>query len=454
MTRAVLGLAVGLLLLAASAAHAGTVTYTPAHTLPPENCGGKCPSAEPLRVPESLVYTAAPGETNDVTIAETTIRDAAGITIATGSQSACSQVDATTVSCRATTALPEIRLGDGNDRASDTGRRTRLSGGDGDDVLTGGKLTSGDAGADHLTGTAESDDLGGGTGPDRVEAGAGDDVIRSQGDPGAPDQLDGGAGDDTLSYALTRTGVTVDLANPAASEDAFTGIERLVGSSAADVLSGTEGPDRIDGGRGNDRVDGRGGDDALTVAGLGIVRGGGGNDTLTLASNSGLPSGAFADGGPGDDTILNGRPEDLIVCGAGRDTLRDAQMNRPYRADDCELGGGFYDAPSIDRGAIRLSGAYCPRREIGAIECRLTLKLTVGTRRLAFATRKVTLSRTQFPATADLVARLYPSIKRRLRRGRRYRAIGELRREVLLADGTRIITRGRARYTITRTALR
>ncbi|MFL5846685.1 MAG: hypothetical protein ACJ762_18540 [Solirubrobacteraceae bacterium] len=127
---------------------------------------------------------------------------------------------------------PQDTIGAGTDTFSDC---ENLSGGDGDDTLTG------DAGANAIFG------------------GAGNDTLRP-GPGSANDTLDGGAGtQDTADYSLaTPFGVTISLATAGAQatggygSDTISNTENLVGTLYADTLTGNASVNRITGGGGAD----------------------------------------------------------------------------------------------------------------------------------------------------------------------------------------------------------
>ncbi len=145
----------------------------------------------------------------------------------------------------------------------------------GADELNGGR------GNDTLIGAGGSDRIFGGAGHDRLYGGAdgavlvlnsarfdGDDYLH--GGEGA-DVIDGGRGYDTASYALSATGVTVNLHRTGAqisrgdaSGDILISIEDLIGSAHNDKLTGNHGANIIEGGAGNDRIDGSGGLDTVS----------------------------------------------------------------------------------------------------------------------------------------------------------------------------------------------
>ncbi|WHU00963.1 hypothetical protein [Sphingomonas sp. NIBR02145] len=226
----------------------------------------------------------------------------------------------------------------------DLARLTAAGGDATGDLFDGFEDVEGSALADVLAGDAGANRLFGGNGDDRLSGGAGDDLL--DGGAGA-DLLDGGAGIDRVDYGSSAAGVTVDLANGAASGgeaagDRLIGIEAVEGSAFADTLSGTDGADWFGGGAGNDRIDGRGGDDLLVGgAGADTLIGGAGFDSadysgsgaaVTVDLVAGTGSGGDAQGdvlsgierlvGSGFDDVLSGDAFDnVLVGGAGADRL-------------------------------------------------------------------------------------------------------------------------------------
>ncbi|HEV2062181.1 MAG TPA: hypothetical protein VGR12_04945, partial [Solirubrobacteraceae bacterium] len=138
-----------------------------------------------------------------------------------------------------------FRLGPGDDAGDGAG----MSGGDGDDRLTGGfglaggagndTLTldgpdSGDAaggpGDDRVTGSMFDDRLDGGGGRDEVIGRSGDDEIADGDRPGAVDGdlLDGGEGVDVVSYLARTAPLVVDLGRQESAGEPGEG-DRLAG---------------------------------------------------------------------------------------------------------------------------------------------------------------------------------------------------------------------------------
>jgi Ca2+-binding RTX toxin-like protein len=125
-------------------------------------------------------------------------------------------------------------------------------------ALTYGITLVGNAGANFLTG---------GLGNDTLQGGAGNDV------------LNGGSGFDYADYTTLTTAITVNLGllsaqnTGAGGTDTVTGIEGVLGGSAADTLTGDANANILVGNAGNDVLNG--------AAGFDQLKGGNGNDTLT-----------------------------------------------------------------------------------------------------------------------------------------------------------------------------
>jgi Ca2+-binding RTX toxin-like protein len=218
-------------------------------------------------------------------------------------------------------------------------------------------------------------DLNLGDGNDRVEslpqadvriwAGAGDDRVDTrgmrvyylEGGPGADEML----ADDVLSrvsYADHTDPVTVTLdGSPddgsAGEHDNVIGFHFVIGGSGPDTIVGSAGRDYLDGGPGADRefggdgndnlgadpgdfADGGAGDDSIGGHGDGpkTLLGGSGNDTIKLYDGGGT-----VDAGPGDDSIeawtfFTQLLAHDITCGPGDDTVH-ANPNDVIAAD-CE----------------------------------------------------------------------------------------------------------------------
>ena len=215
-----------------------------------------------------------------------------------------------------------------------------LGGGAGNDVIFGG------GGADALDGAAGNDTLIGGGGADGFVGAEGDDFfLMDAGSFAFNNAIDGGLGFDTVSYQLTRSAVTVSLANaglalvPPGTNvlDSFIGVEGLIGSEYNDLLVGGLEDNVIQGLGGNDTIDGGLGMDMVSYSnvknGVGVqvnLEFSPQGNTASLAGSDTLISieGAigtiYADrltGNAFDNTFQGLAGNDSISGGAGSDTV-------------------------------------------------------------------------------------------------------------------------------------
>jgi RTX calcium-binding nonapeptide repeat (4 copies) len=236
-----------------AASHATTASVEPFVESPSVDPFGSC-SRYMQCPPDMVVVTAAPAENNHVIVALESsapagggirpryryiVSDNAGVQAGAG----CEQLHFQAVACTAGTVGP-VQLGDGDDWFASSFGSGDVHGGDGQDVLqhSFSRMTGGD-GDDVLVGLQGA-------------GGGGDDVLMVQsgaGDSGADVltcfprdhwcHLDGGSGDDLLTGG--------------------TGLDRLFGRSGADVLRGGADFDTLRGGPGGDRLAGGAGGDHL-----------------------------------------------------------------------------------------------------------------------------------------------------------------------------------------------
>lgn len=212
---------------------------------------------------------------------------------------------------------------------------------------------SGTPGGDEVTGGTGADTLAGGSGDDTIYGGAGNDTML--GGAGA-DQHFGGTGIDWVSYAGQSSGVQVNLgqagANTGAAQgDTFDGIEALLGTAQADVLTGDAGLNTLWGGGGNDLIAGGTGDDALDGGtGDDTLRGGSGADRLAGGDGNDLLEGDIGadqlDGGAGNDTLRGGEWSDRLAGGDGNDLLEGGSATDTLDGglgDDTLVGGSAAD---------------------------------------------------------------------------------------------------------------
>lgn len=291
LLRIVLPLAI--LLVPAAGASAAVLRDTPL------NCEG---SGRDYPCSSSLIFAAAPGEANVVSLAavgdRTEVRDAGAVLV--DESELCDPLPDGAVSCRSPYGSAVVATGDGDDTVVLVGARSTVLGGPGSDTITGGD---------------EDDELDGGLGSDVVRGGAGDDRLTASGDG---DTLDGGAGRDLVSYRDQRAPIRIDLDAGTGGGDRLTGVEDAVGGAGADVLIGDAGPNGLTANRG-DVADGRGGDDDL-VAESGPAR---------LA------------GGPGDDEIDSIVGTVDVDCGTGKDVVRNPGATDVVSRSCERVEGGF-----------------------------------------------------------------------------------------------------------------
>lgn len=163
----------------------------------------------------------------------------------------------------------------------------------------------GDGGANLLRGLDGNDMLAGNAGADTLNGGAGDDTLVA----GEGDSVIGGTGQDVLRFGSTP--VLIDLLtgvhDGGADGVTISGVERIEGSTADDIMVAGAKPITFDG---------RGGDDTLG--------GGAGKDTLL--------------GGAGDDSVNGNGGNDLIAGGQGIDTLLGGSGNDVFLWRSGDLG--------------------------------------------------------------------------------------------------------------------
>ena len=225
---------------------------------------GQRPGAEVLANLADIIVTAEEGEQVDLTD-QSTIEEALNGVLSPAEIALVAP------------ALSEAaqRIDDATDlgQISEAQAAALTSGNDLDNLLTGGLL------GDALFGFGGNDGLNGNDGDDRLDGGAGDD------------HLDGGSGSDTAAYDTAAAGVTVNLglgsASGGAGNDTLVGIENVIGSSFADVLTGNATNNVLDAGAGADSLTGGAGNDVLTGgAGADRIDGGAGSDTAGYEASS------------------------------------------------------------------------------------------------------------------------------------------------------------------------
>jgi hypothetical protein len=237
-----------------------------------------------------LVYAAATGEANNVTIApwgfslrvtEAGTKAKKPLTLTAGP--GCSQLSTTEAACTGFVFGATVDLGDGDDFLDATTIRLPVtaSGGTGNDTIATGQ------------------------GNDTLDGGSGTDTLR------------GGAGSDTVTYASATAPVTAALGGSAGNgasgenDTIAADVENLTGGPGDDTLTGDGGPNVLSGGAGNDTLDGGAGADTLD--------GGAGNDTFAARDGEvdSLLCGDGQDGGSADTAdVIGSDCEAVVVPGA------------------------------------------------------------------------------------------------------------------------------------------
>jgi Ca2+-binding RTX toxin-like protein len=195
---------------------------------------------------------------------------------------------------------PTITGTTGNDVINGTSHADVIIGKDGADIIHGNggdDLICGSDGVDTLYGDAGNDKLSGDNHQDILSGGSGADIINGGGQYYADV-----AGGDTVSYALSSTGVNVNLVTGKGgpvgqAQDTITGVMTIIGSPYNDTLTASADAhgNKIVGGAGADTITGN---DGLDMGD--DLSGGSGNDTIN--ANDGFDD---VTGGPGSD-VLNG----------------------------------------------------------------------------------------------------------------------------------------------------
>jgi Ca2+-binding RTX toxin-like protein len=212
--------------------------------------------------------------------------------------------------------------GEGNDVVTGSRGPERLDGDIGDDELVGGD------GVDRLNGGSDNDKLHGGFGIDTVDGGSGDDVIRHEnadrsetvaGATGADTlQLVGSDNAEVLHIGESSTGLLAVLTSPRAYRVDSVGVEHAtfdagggddhldtdVDSAASELsVAGGSGDDEVEGGPGADSLSGGDDNDILVgKAGADELAGGAGSDAFTC---------------DGEDTLLDFQPGEVLTGCAG-----------------------------------------------------------------------------------------------------------------------------------------
>ena len=328
---------------------------------------------------DELIYEAAPGETNVVSLEERGTGIAVHDTVSITPGALCEATsDPRTVVCDpAYVSGTDFDLGDGDDRVDQTLRNaiTNVDGGPGDDVIDatkgGGGMLRGGEGDDDIRASDGMSTMVGGPGADRIIGGASNADFVSYADHTAP-------------VSLTQDGIANDGA-AGEGDNVVGGIEEVEGGDGSDHLIGTAGIDSIVGGNGDDSIDGGPGQDTLEGGGGADTIDGGADDDVIVGYTSNLlghlsevpPTAdrpATLMGGSGDDRLRGGPATDDIDPGEGADLVegsgggdsvhaRDASLDRVTCSHEGAVGTAELDQRDLARrcASVDRVGIAAPR---------------------------------------------------------------------------------------------
>ncbi len=258
-----------------------------------------------------LVYRAAPGQVNNLTIdwaapGKYRVKDSVPITAGPGC--AAQPGSATEVLCTVPSRF-DVDVDDLNDTVLVSGQPQGFSwiqGGAGNDVIKGGE---------------GRDFLDGGPGGDAISGGSGDYDVVSYADRTniVVADLDGQAGDDGETGEGDSLAIDIEHLDGGGAADILVGnslANTIFGGAGNDIINGAGGGDFIDGQAGDDHIFGGSGDDPELNGGTGndVIKGEAGNDGIVPAEGDDR-----GEGGPGDDSLVSSPGADTMLGGPGRD---------------------------------------------------------------------------------------------------------------------------------------
>jgi Ca2+-binding RTX toxin-like protein len=317
--------ALGAILLAAPPALASTVTVTGGDTVRVAESGNEANQITVSYDAVADLYKVADGASTLTPSGTCVMVDAnnatcpgAGIdtvSVDTGDRDDAIALDAATIP---STITQSLNAANGNDRVRGANVPGTLSGGSGNDAVSGRGTLNGGSGNDTLTGSALADNLRGSSGRDTLNGGFG------------ADDLAGGSNTDSLVYPGRANGVNVTVGsgngNDGGPEDQ-TGSRRDTVHGDVEVVFGTELGDALVGDRTSETLIGFGGDDFVVGNdGRDTVLGFDGNDLLIGKSGSdvlrGGPGSDRQFGKSGNDRVAGGADDDFLRGGTGHDVMK------------------------------------------------------------------------------------------------------------------------------------
>jgi Ca2+-binding RTX toxin-like protein len=339
--------ALGATLLVAPSALASTVTITGGNTVRVAETGNEANQVTVSHDSGTDVYkvadaaaTLTPSGTCVMVDDHSATCPGAGIKtvfVATGDRDDSIALDAATIP---STLTENLDGGSANDTVGGANTPGTLTGGSGNDRVTGRGTLNGGSGNDTLTGSPLADDLRGSSGRDTLDGGFGADDIA------------GGSNTDTLVYPGRVNGVNVTIGsgnfNDGGPEDQ-TGsrrdtvrgdVEALFGTDRGDVLVGDRSSETLIGEAGDDFIVGNGGaDTALGFDGNDLLIGESGSDILR-----GGPGADRQFGKSGNDRLAGGPDNDFLRGGTGHDVMKGKtgidRINARDRRRDVKISCG------------------------------------------------------------------------------------------------------------------
>ena len=244
----------------------------------------------------------------------------ASLAAGTGGQTATAEIDNYV-------SIENLTGGAGDDTLTGTQTSNMLNGGNGTDTVSYADRVGGEnvvaslaTGTGGETGSPEADLY---TSIEKLTGGGGNDTLTGNGNSNL---LNGSGGTDTVTYGDRGPlqGVTASLATGSGGQtgslevDSYTSIENLTGGAGNDILTGSTANNMLDGAGGTDTVsygDRVGGEDVVAslAAGTGGDTGIGEVDTYTSIEN--------LTGGGGDDTLTGNAQTNALNGGGGTDTV-------------------------------------------------------------------------------------------------------------------------------------
>ncbi len=218
-----------------------------------------------------------------------------------------------------------------------------------------------------ITGDNNDNILIGTSGEDEIYGLGGNDTLIGL---GGNDLLDGGLGVDTVDYSgNTYAGVNVNLVTNTVTSaetgtDTLVGIENVIGTNFADVITGNNGNNVIDGRGGNDTLAGGGGNDTFVFGsdwGVDTLTDSAGTDTLNFSAVSSdlvvqVNSTGLSVSSGANSLTVSGTVIENIITGTGNDTFSFGSGASLTGTIDGRSGNNTLDLSATAGSTINLTG--------------------------------------------------------------------------------------------------